>query len=219
MAAEGVRIDRVSGRANTWIVGDDDEVVVIDSGEDAAPVLDTVGEREILAVICTHGHSGHTRAAVEVAERDESPVALHPGDLPAWREVHSGHDPEIDMEDGGIFEVADVTLEVLHAPGHSRGSCCLYSEELNAVFTGDVLTENGPVPRRDGFPNWAKQLDAIGGQVLTLPADTRVLPGHGDELTVAGAEKLFNSWAAAGPDLDGTSDDFDDPGSDDIGPG
>jgi glyoxylase-like metal-dependent hydrolase (beta-lactamase superfamily II) len=218
MAAESARIERVSGRANTWIVGDDDEVIVIDPGEDAAPALDAVGEREVLAVICTHGHSGHTRAAVEVAGRDDSPVALHPADLPAWREVHTGADPEIDMEDGGVFEVADVALEVLHAPGHSRGSCCLYSEELGVVFSGDVVTENGPVSRRDGFPNWAKQLDAIGAQILTLPPDTRVLPGHGDEFTVASAEKLFNSWVTAGPDPDGVSYGFDDPGSVDIDP-
>jgi glyoxylase-like metal-dependent hydrolase (beta-lactamase superfamily II) len=202
MAAQDARIQRVSGRANTWIVGDDDEVIVIDPGEDAAAVLDTVGFREILAVICTHGHGGHTGAAVEVAKRDEAPVALHPADKIAWREVHSGGDPEIEMEDGGRFEVADVTLEVLHSPGHSRGSCCLYCEELDVVFTGDVVTGTGPVPREDGFPNWSKQLDAIGAQVLTLPAQTRILPGHGDELTVAIAEKRFNSWAAAGQDLE-----------------
>jgi glyoxylase-like metal-dependent hydrolase (beta-lactamase superfamily II) len=63
------------------------------------------------------------------------------------------------------------------------------------------VAENGPVPRKDGFPNWGKQLDAIGAQVLTLPADTRILPGHGEELTVAVAEKRFNSWVAAGQDL------------------
>jgi glyoxylase-like metal-dependent hydrolase (beta-lactamase superfamily II) len=200
MAEFGARIERLTSRANTWIVGDDDEVIVIDPGEDAAAVLEAVGEREVLAVICTHGHEGHTGAAVAVAGRDEAPVALHPGDRLAWREVHSGGDPEINMEDGGKFEVADVTLEVLHSPGHSRGSCCLYCEELDVVFTGDVVTENGPVPREDGFPNWGKQLDAIGAQVLTLPADTRILPGHGEELTVAVAEKRFNSWVTAGQD-------------------
>jgi glyoxylase-like metal-dependent hydrolase (beta-lactamase superfamily II) len=200
MAELGARIERHTGRANTWIVGNDDEVIVIDPGEDAAAVLDAVGEREILAVICTHGHEGHTGAAVEVAARDEAPVALHPGDRLAWREVHSGGDPEIDMEDGGKFEVADVILEVLHSPGHSRGSCCLYCEELDVVFTGDVVTESGPVAREDGFPNWGKQLDAIGAQVLTLPPDTRILPGHGEELTVAVAEKRFNSWVAVGQD-------------------
>jgi len=208
MAAEGARVEQVTGRANTWIIGDDDDVIVIDPGEDAAAVLDAVGDREVLAVICTHGHGRHTSAAVEVAKRDDAPVALHPADLPAWREVHSGGDPEIEMEDGGIFEVAEVTLEVLHAPGHSRGSCCLYSEELAAVFSGDVVTENGPVPHEDGFPNWAKQLDAIGAHVLTLPSETRILLGHGDEFTVASADKRFNAWAAAGQELPSMADGF-----------
>ena len=115
-------------------------------------------------------------------------------------------DPEIDMEDGGQFEVAGVTLEVLHAPGHSRGSCCLYSEDLDVVFTGDVVTEAGPVAREDGYPNWGKQLDAIGAQVLTLPSETRILPGHGDEFTVAVAEKRFDSWVAAGQNPQNISD-------------
>jgi glyoxylase-like metal-dependent hydrolase (beta-lactamase superfamily II) len=208
MTTQDARIDVVTDRVNSWIVGDDDEVIVVDPGTDSAAVLDVVGDREILAVICTHGHGGHCRAALTVAERDEAPVALHPGDRQAWREVHDS-DPDIDMEDGGTFQVAGVTLEVLHAPGHSRGSVCLFSEELGAVFTGDVVSELGPVAREDGYPNWGKQLDAIGSQVLTLPPDTRILPGHGDEFTVAVAEKRFDGWVASGqtgsevPEFDG----------------
>jgi glyoxylase-like metal-dependent hydrolase (beta-lactamase superfamily II) len=193
------RIEHVTSSANAWIVGDDEEVIVIDPGNDAAPVLAAVGEREVLAVICTHGHSGHVTAALDVASRDEAPVALHPADNLFWREVHSDKDPEIPMEDGGVFEVADVSLEVLHAPGHSPGSCCLYCEDLDAVFTGDVLTADGPVGREDGFPDFGRQVSAIGEHVLTLPGPTRVLPGHGDEITVSFAEKKFDSWVTAGP--------------------
>jgi len=199
MGSKDARIDAVPGTANTWIVGDEDEVIVIDPGDDARAVLAAVGDREIMAVICTHGHAGHTAAAVEVAERDEAPVALHPADRHFWREVHDA-DPEIEMADGGKFAVASVTLEVLHAPGHSRGSVVLYCEELDAAFTGDVVTKTGPVARDDGFPNWGRQLDAIGAQVLTLPARTRLLPGHGEEFTVAQAEKRFDSWVTAGQD-------------------
>jgi glyoxylase-like metal-dependent hydrolase (beta-lactamase superfamily II) len=197
MSSQGARIDAVKGTANTWIVGDDDEVIVIDPGDDAAAVLAAVGEREIVAVICTHGHPGHAAAAPAVAERDEAPVALHPADRQAWRELHD-EDPEIEMEDGGRFEVAGISLEVLHAPGHSRGSVVLYSEELGAAFAGDVVSEDGPVPRENGFPNWGRQLDAIGAQVLTLPPETRLLPGHGGEFTVADAEKRFNGWVSSG---------------------
>jgi len=201
MSSQDARIDTVTGTANTWIVGDDEEVIVIDPGDDADPVLEAVGNREIMAVICTHAHAGHAAAALAVADRDEAPVALHPADRPAWRELHDTN-PQIEMEDGGTFEVAGVTLEVLHAPGHSRGSVVLYCEELGAAFTGDVVTATGPVARADGYPNWGRQLDAIGAQVLTLPAPTRLLPGHGEEFTVALAEKRFNAWVATGQNRD-----------------
>jgi len=198
------RIEGVTGTANTWVVGDDEEAIVIDPGNDAEAVLKAVGEREILAVICTHGHAGHVTAALEVAERDEAPVALHAADLLSWREVHD-EDPEIQMEDGGAFDVAGARLEVLHAPGHSPGSICLYSEELGVVFAGDALSKRGPVPHEDDYPDFSRQLSSIGGEILTLPEDTRVLPGHGDELTVNYAEQHFNAWAAAGPDGAGSS--------------
>ena len=63
---------------------------MIDPGLDAGAVLAKVGEREVLAVICTHGHASHVTAAFAVAERDEAPVALHPQDRVFWREVHAG---------------------------------------------------------------------------------------------------------------------------------
>ncbi len=199
---DGARIELVAGGpANTWLVGDDDEVIVIDPGT-PAPVLAAAGEREILAVICTHGHHGHVAGAPEVAHRDESPIALHPLDRRDWREVHAT-DPTIDMEDEGVFGVSDVTLEVVHAPGHSRGSVLLYCEALGAAFTGDVVGERGPVPHGAGFPDWTKQMDAIGARVLTLPSQTRLLTGHGEEFTVATADRSFSSWYSAGPDLSG----------------
>jgi glyoxylase-like metal-dependent hydrolase (beta-lactamase superfamily II) len=193
------RIDQVVSAVNTWIVGDDEEVIVVDPGTDSDAVLGAVGDREVIAVICTHGHAGHASAALDVAERDEAPVALHPADRLSWREVHGKTDPEIEMEDGGIFEVAGVALEVIHAPGHSAGSVCLYCEDLDVVICGDALAADGLVTSEDGFSNFAGQLSSIGEHVLTLPSKTRVLPGHGKEFTVAIAEKSFDSWIAAGP--------------------
>jgi len=198
------RIDQFSpgtGDINAWIVGDDEEVIVIDPGSDAARLLDVVGDREVLAVVCTHGHADHVAAALEVAERDEASVALHPRDRSLWREAHPDEDADIEMEDGGVFEVADVQLEVIHAPGHTAGSVCLYCEDLGAVFTGHVLLAEGPAPQDREYPDYAGQLNAIGEYLLTLPADTRVLPGHGPETTIAIAEKKFDSWVAAGPAL------------------
>ncbi len=199
------RIDQVVApgktAANTWLIGDGDEVIVVDPGDDAGAVLSAAGDREILAVICTHGHAKHVAAAFEVAARDEAPVALHRRDLLAWREVHASHEPDIEMENGGVFEVADVALEVIHAPGHTPGSVCLYCEGLAVVFSGDVLLADGPAPYQREFPDFAAQMSAIGEGLLTLPGKTRVLPGHGDETTVAAAEKSFDSWLTEGAEL------------------
>jgi glyoxylase-like metal-dependent hydrolase (beta-lactamase superfamily II) len=198
------RIELVSSSprgVNTWIIGDRDEVIVIDPGRDPAAVLDAVGDREVLAVICTHGHADHVAAAQEVADRDEAPVALHPRDRQLWREVHDD-DAEIEMADGGIFEVADVALEVMYTPGHTDGSVCLYCEGLGAVFTGHVLGADGPVRHEDEFPDFAEQINAIGEQLLTLPAGTRVLPGQGEETTIGAAEKNFDTWFTEGPGSD-----------------
>jgi glyoxylase-like metal-dependent hydrolase (beta-lactamase superfamily II) len=185
--------------ANAWLIGDDDEVIVIDPGEDADSVLEQVGEREILAVICTHGHASHVAAAVEVAERDEAPVALHLADRLLWRTVQDDGDPEIEMADGGRFEVADVQLEVIHTPGHTPGSVSLYCADLEVVFTGDTLTARGPVPHEGEFTDFPGQLTAIGERLLDLPLPTRVLPGHGEESTIGDAVKRFDGWVSAGP--------------------
>jgi glyoxylase-like metal-dependent hydrolase (beta-lactamase superfamily II) len=200
------RVERVepAGRAdrNAWVIGDDEEVVVVDPGTDAGAVLAAVGDREILAVICTHGHEAHVAAAPEVAARDEAPVALHPKDLLAWREVHGDSDPDIEMEEGGRFEVGGTTLEVLSTPGHTPGSVSIYCDDLGVVFSGDALLASGPCPHAREFPDFPQQLSAIGAELLTLPGDTRVLPGHGEETTIAVAEKSFDSWVTAGPLLE-----------------
>ena len=183
---------------NTWVIGDNDEVIVIDPGHSAAAVLEVIDDREIAAVICTHGHPDHVAAAIEVAERDEAPVALHPKDLLFWRETHDD-DPDIEMADGGVFEVADVALEVIHTPGHSPGSVCIYCEDLGVVFSGDTLLATGVARYCGEYPDFPGQVSAVGEYLLTLPPDTRVLPGHGEETTVEDAEKRFDSWVSAGP--------------------
>lgn len=196
---ERVLTDLGEGKGTGWLIGDDEEVIVIDPGEDAEAVLSQVGEREILAVICTHGHDRHIAAAVGVAERDEAAVALHRSDLLLWRMAHDGAEIEIEMADGGRFDVSDVRLEVMHTPGHTPGSVSLYCTELEVVFTGDALGAGGPVPHDGEYPDFARQLTAIGERLLDLPSRTRVLPGHGEEFTIGDAAKRFDGWVSAGP--------------------
>ncbi|WP_219463007.1 MBL fold metallo-hydrolase [Nonomuraea rhizosphaerae] len=196
---------------NIWIIGDDDEVIVIDPARDADKILEKVGEREVLAVICTHGLPDHVGAAIEVASRDEAVVALHPKDKPLWRETWSETWPDIDMEDDGIFAVADVQLDVMETPGVTPGGVSLYCEGLNAVFTGKTLQADGPGKLGGEYPDLNYQLNAIGARLFTLDGGTRVLAAHGDEVTVADLEPHFADWRISdsdeeseGPLSDGT---------------
>jgi glyoxylase-like metal-dependent hydrolase (beta-lactamase superfamily II) len=92
-----------------------------------------------------------------------------------------------------------VYLEVIHTPGHTPGSVSLHCPDLNVVFTGDALLASGPGPHEGEFPDFPGQLTAIGERLLGLPPDTRVLPGHGEESSIAVATKRFDGWVTAGP--------------------
>ncbi|GAA0406645.1 Zn-dependent hydrolase [Acrocarpospora corrugata] len=191
-----VEIDDVEHKVenNTWIVGDDDEVIVIDPARDAEKILEQVGEREILAVICTHGLPDHVGAAIEVAAKDEAVIALHPKDKRIWRQTWEDTWPDIDMEDEGLFAVADTELEVLITPGVSPGGVSLLSESLGVVFTGKTLLADGPGKLGGEYPSLADQLTSIGERLFTLPHETRVLPAHGEESTIGDLEPQFDRW-------------------------
>lgn len=196
---------------NTWIVGDDDSVIVIDPGHSPEAILKAVGEREVMAVICTHAHEDHLSAALEVAEHDPeeaAPIALHPKDRRLWRQYFRSLaegdedsefldlEPDIDMEDGGLFEIADVQLEVMHTPGHTPGSVCIYSEQLGVLFSGDTLHKGKPGEVGGVYDDLQGQLNSIGALLGPLPKDTRVLPGHGEETTVGEEDSQWESWFA-----------------------
>ncbi|SDQ44760.1 MBL fold metallo-hydrolase [Thermostaphylospora chromogena] len=197
VVTEGVvDIDGVEHKVenNTWIVGDDEEVIVIDAARDAEKIMEKVGEREVLAVVCTHGLADHVGAAIEVAARDEAVIALHPKDRRLWRETWRETWPDIDMEDEGIFQVADVELEVMATPGVTHGGVSLYCEELGVVFSGKTLLADGPGKLGGEYPALADQLTSIGERLFTLPHETRVLPAHGDETTIGELERYFDDW-------------------------
>ena len=183
----------------TWIVGDDSEVIVIDPAHDAGAVLKAVGDRDVLMVICTAGYDDHTAAAPEVAERDDAPIALHSRDRLLWKEKHPDTDLDISVENGGVLDIGDVQLRVIHTPGNSPGAIALYSEELEVVFTGATLLAAGPGPVADGsFPDFATQLTSIGEHLLVLPDNTRILPARGEETTVSELEPHFDAWVSQG---------------------
>lgn len=173
---------------NVWIVGNDEECVIIDSPHDAAAIVEQVRGRKVLAILMTHAHNDHIGAAREVAAAVGAPIHLHPEDMVLWKQVYPDVQPDKFLSDGEEFTVGGTTLKAIHTPGHSPGSTCFYLESEGTVFTGDTLFNGGPGATGRSFSDYPTILSSIRERLLTLPAETVVRTGHGDNTTI-GAER------------------------------
>ncbi len=184
---------------NVWLVGDDDEVLVVDAAHDAGAILAAVGDRRVVAVVLTHGHNDHINAAVEVAADKDAEIALHPADRMLWA-VEYGDDlhPDLELADGDSFEVAGIRLGVLHTPGHSPGAVCLYAPDLGVVFSGDTLFQGGPGATGRSFSDFPTIIASIRSSLLTLPMATVVHSGHGADTTIGAEAPHLAEWVARG---------------------
>ncbi|EST21225.1 MBL fold metallo-hydrolase [Streptomyces roseochromogenus] len=193
-----VRIERVVTRGtfsldgdtfdvenNVWLVGDDEEVLVVDAAHDAEAIHRATAGRRVTAVLCTHAHDDHIDAADALATRTGAPVLLHPDDHELWSHTHPARKPDGELTDGQVLAVAGMELQVIHTPGHTWGSCCLYIPFLDAVFTGDTLFHGGPGATGRSYSDRPAIEASIRARLLTLPGDTVVHTGHGPDTTIA----------------------------------
>jgi glyoxylase-like metal-dependent hydrolase (beta-lactamase superfamily II) len=172
---------------NVWLVGDDKEVIVIDAAHDAQAILAAAGDRRLAAVVSTHGHNDHVNAGPAVGRAAGAPVLLHPADQVLWQLAHPDERPDGVLAGEQELRIAGTVLRVMHTPGHSPGSVCLYAPELGAVFSGDTLFSGGPGATGRSFSDRPTILASIRGRLLTLPPETVVHTGHGEDTTI-GAE-------------------------------
>src|ERR1035438_7204396 len=177
---------------NVWLIGDDREVIVIDAAHDAAAILAAVGGRRLTAIVCTHGHNDHINAAPEVADRAGAPVLLHPADQVLWRMISPDQVPGGDLAHEEVIEIAATPLRVLHTPGHSPGSVCLYAPALGVVFSGDTPFCPGVVATGRSYSDHDVILRSITGRLLDLPPETVVHTGHGEDTTIGAESGQFD---------------------------
>jgi glyoxylase-like metal-dependent hydrolase (beta-lactamase superfamily II) len=183
---------------NVWIVGDENEVLVVDAAHDPDKIAEVVGDRRVVAIVCTHAHDDHVNSAPALADRFGAPILLNPAEAPLWELTWPDRSPDRELHDGDVLTAGGVELRAIQTPGHSPGSTCLYAPELGVVFAGDTLFQGGPGATGRSFSSFDTIIDSIRGRLLTLPGDTIVHTGHGDSTTIGAELPHLDEWIARG---------------------
>jgi glyoxylase-like metal-dependent hydrolase (beta-lactamase superfamily II) len=173
---------------NVWVIGDDDDCIVIDAPHSVDDILAVVAGRTVKAILCTLAHDDHVRVAPELRVATGAPILLHPDDRPLWELTHADELWDVDIEDGQSIKVGGAALTILHTPGHAPGAVCIYVHDLGCVFTGDTLFEGGPGATGRSFSDADVIVASIRGRLFELPDETVVHTGHGADTTI-GAER------------------------------
>jgi len=198
--------------ANCWIlpIGSDGSCLLVDPGAEADRILGFLDGHRLVPslVVCTHGHFDHVCAIGPLREVYASrgialPVAIHRDDSGYLGDGGEARNRRLLESMGGDYfdglwtpvPQADILLEegstlpdtswfVIHTPGHSKGSICLYDETRGLLVSGDTLFRDG-VGRTDGFDGSAEELrQSIVSKLFPLPSETKVFPGHGARTTI-----------------------------------
>jgi glyoxylase-like metal-dependent hydrolase (beta-lactamase superfamily II) len=183
---------------NVYLVGcvRTGHALLVDAADDAPAVREMAGGTLPLAVVQTHGHWDHVRAWADLATDPGLEVWGHEGDLALYPEV-----PHRLLVDGQLLAVGDLTVEVLHVPGHTPGSLLylVHGDEHPWLITGDSLFPGGPGNTSGDSDAHRLLMDGLEERVFgRLPDDTRVLPGHGDATTLGVERPHLAEWRARG---------------------
>lgn len=165
------------------------ECIVVDPGADPELIVEEASRSRLNAklILITHGHPDHYSAYLEVKNRLNAEVGIHPADVETSKTFGTPVKPDLKLEDGMKLKVGSRELKIIHTPGHSPGSISILGE--NCVFTGDTLFKRG-YGRTDLPGGSYKQLVESVKKILTLEETLTVYPGHGPQTSIA-EEKIF----------------------------
>ncbi len=191
---------------NSYLLIGDGEGVIIDPGAEGERLFALIQGREVVLryIVNTHGHFDHTGANGFIKEKTGADLAIHEADVELLKDTpyqaslfglsaRPSPEPDLILKDGYILEVEGLRIEVIHTPGHTKGSISLLVDGV--LFTGDTLFA-GSVGRTD-LPGGSYEglMRSIRERILPLPDDTLIYPGHGPSTTLQ-YEKATNPFLA-----------------------
>ncbi|MGV3759668.1 MAG: MBL fold metallo-hydrolase [Actinomycetota bacterium] len=167
------------------------DAVLIDAANEHERLLELCQRLGVRRVIETHGHWDHIQAVPELRDAGYSVgVTAQDADmLPSYDEV---------IEDDSVIEVGRLRLKTIHTPGHTPGSMCFLLEGHPILFSGDTLFPGGPGATKFEGGHFPTIIESIDRKLFTLPADTIVLPGHGDRTTIGTERPHLQEWVDRG---------------------
>jgi len=169
------------------------EAVLIDAANEHGLLLDLSKRLGVRRILETHGHFDHIGAVAAMREAGYE-VAVTSADAPMLKDV--GYD--VFLDDAEVIEVGRIRLHAIHNPGHTPGSVSFRVEGSPVLFSGDTLFPGGPgnttFPGGD-FPTIISSLD---DRLFPLPAETVVMPGHGQDTTIGNERPHLAEWVERG---------------------
>jgi hydroxyacylglutathione hydrolase len=195
-------------QCNCSVIGDETtrEAMVIDPGDDIADIVAIVRRHklQVKQIVITHAHIDHVGGAMKLRAQTGAPILLNQNDYAllkmldvqaAWLGMATPGKVEIDssLDDDQSLRTGSLAASVMHTPGHTEGSVCLYFPAEKMLIAGDTLFARS-IGRTD-LPggSFEKILKSLHGHVLTLPDETVVIPGHGPKTTI-GEEREENPF-------------------------
>ncbi len=168
------------------------KTILIDTPGQASDIVAALAGTPVELIVITHGHGDHLEALAGVKAALKAPVAVHPGDA-----SRLPFGPDRLLEDGDTVQVGEVALKVIHTPGHTPGSICLFTD--GHLLSGDTMFPNGP--GKTATPeNFRQVVDSIVNRLFVLPAGTQVYPGHGEGTVLAREQERFATFSRRPPD-------------------
>jgi len=178
---------------NVFVVrcADTGRSVLIDAADAPEVLLALCDELQVGDVLTTHGHHDHIQAVPAVRAAGHR-VGVAEGDAPML--------PAYDflIDDGAVIEVGRLRLRAIHTPGHTPGSTCLQVEGSPVLLSGDTLFPGGPGNTHRNRVHFATIIRSIQQRLFTLPDETVVLPGHGDDTTIGAERPHLQEWIDRG---------------------